>query len=88
MIPPDLIAVIRDSAPGDAWLPAISQLEDRIIAIKARGKVKASHEIGMVVEGLKAKVCYRPLGTFDRNLNILSTHAYRLFNRFVNSSFP
>ena len=56
VIPPDLIYLIRDTVPDEAWIPAIAQLERKIWAVRARGKVRASHEIGMVVEGLKAKV--------------------------------
>jgi hypothetical protein len=56
ILSPSLVTIIRDTAPGDAWLPAIAQLHDKLVAVRARGKVKAAHEIGMVVEGLKAKV--------------------------------
>lgn len=56
ILSPDLVALIRDTLPGDAWLPAIAQLEDKIIAVKGHGNVKAAHEVAMVVEGLKAKV--------------------------------
>lgn len=56
ILPPDLIILIRDTAPGDGWLPAIVVLEEKIEAVKAWSNVKAAAEVGMVVEGLKAKV--------------------------------
>ncbi len=56
ILSPDLVQTIRDTEPGDAWLPAVATLHSKLIAVRAKGKVKAAHEIGMVVEGLKAKV--------------------------------
>lgn len=58
VIPPELIYLIRDTVPNTEWIPAIAQLEQKIWAVRARGKVRASHEVAMVVEGLKAKVSY------------------------------
>jgi hypothetical protein len=59
VIPPDLIYLIRDTVPNETWIPAIAKLEGKIWAVRARGKVRASHEVGMVVEGLKTKVSRR-----------------------------
>lgn len=59
VIPPELIYLIRDTVPNTEWIPAIAQLEQKIWAVRARGKVRASHEVAMVVEGLKAKVSRR-----------------------------
>jgi hypothetical protein len=56
VIPPDLIYLIRDTAPSEKWIPAVAQLEEKIWAVRSQGRVRASHEVGMVVEGLKAKV--------------------------------
>lgn len=56
IIPPDLIYLIRDTTPGENWIPAIAQLEEKIRTVRSRGKVKASHEVGPIVEGLKTKV--------------------------------
>lgn len=57
IIPPDLITLIRDTMPGDAWLPAVKLLEQKIQVIKRlKGDVKAAEEVDRVVEGLKAKV--------------------------------
>ncbi|KAJ9108921.1 hypothetical protein QFC21_000242 [Naganishia friedmannii] len=55
ILSPTLITTIRDTRPGDAWLPLIVELEQKVNTVKTNGKVKAAHEIGMVVEGLKAK---------------------------------
>lgn len=59
ILSPTLITTIRDTRPGDAWLPLVAELEDKIQAVRVNGRVKAAHEMGMVVEGLKAKV--RPI---------------------------
>lgn len=53
-IPPDLIHVIRNTTPSAAWIPVIETLDAKILAVRSRGKVKAAHQVGMVVEGLKA----------------------------------
>ncbi|KAJ9101932.1 hypothetical protein QFC19_005013 [Naganishia cerealis] len=67
ILSPTLITTIRDTRPGDAWLPLIVDLEQKINAVKTNGKVKAAHETGMVVEGLKAKArspeYAEPIGT-------------------------
>jgi hypothetical protein len=57
-LPPALVLTIRDTQPSqnpDLWLSAILQLEDKIVAIKSRGKVKAAHEMEGVIEGLRVK---------------------------------
>lgn len=56
ILSPALITTIRDTRPGDAWLPLVAELEEKIHAVRVNGRVKAAHEMGMVVEGLKAKV--------------------------------
>ena len=75
VIPPDLIYLIRDTAPSEKWIPAIAQLEEKIWAVRSQGRVRASHEVGMVVEGLKAKVslilCHYVRSELDRS-NILT----------------
>ncbi|KAI5454705.1 Vacuolar protein sorting-associated protein 52 [Naganishia albida] len=55
ILSPTLITTIRDTRPGDAWLPLMVELEEKIHAVRVMGRVKAAHEVGMVVEGLKAK---------------------------------
>lgn len=39
-------------------MPLMVELEEKIHAVRVMGRVKAAHEVGMVVEGLKAKVRY------------------------------
>ena len=68
VIPPDLIYLIRDTAPSEKWIPAIAQLEEKIWAVRSQGRVRASHEVGMVVEGLKAKVSLILCYCFDLSL--------------------
>jgi len=72
VIPPDLIYLIRDTAPSEKWIPAIAQLEEKIWAVRSQGRVRASHEVGMVVEGLKAKVslvlCHYVRSELDRSI--------------------
>jgi hypothetical protein len=70
ILPPPLVATIRDTAPGDGWLPAIKQLHEKLVAVRARGNVKSAHEIGMVVEGLKAKVSFWKL-TLDQRVLLI-----------------
>ena len=56
ILSPQLVTTIRDTRPGDAWLAAVKELEDKVRAVRARGEVRAAHEVGMVVEGLRQKV--------------------------------
>lgn len=56
ILSPQLITTIRDTRPGDAWLGAVRELEDKVRAVRGRGDVRAAHDVGMVVEGLRQKV--------------------------------
>jgi hypothetical protein len=55
-LPPSLVLTIRDTQPSqnpELWLQAISQLDEKITAIQSRGKVKASHEMESIIDGLR-----------------------------------
>lgn len=55
-LPPSLVLALRDTQPSanpDLWLEAITQLDEKITAIKSRGKVRASHEMESIIDGLR-----------------------------------
>jgi hypothetical protein len=55
-LPPSLVLTIRDTQPSanpDLWLQAVSQLDEKVTAIQSRGKVKASHEMESIIDGLR-----------------------------------
>lgn len=59
MLAPSFILTLRDTTPlqkPELWLEAIPALEDRLATIKSRGKVKAAHDLGLILDGLRAKV--------------------------------
>lgn len=63
-IPPQLATTILDTNVGEPWVEAITQLEARMASIKARGRVKASkdlgevaHALGIVVSCAKSSIC-------------------------------
>jgi hypothetical protein len=37
------------------WLEAVPALEDRLMTLKSRGKVKAAQDLGNILEGLRSK---------------------------------
>jgi hypothetical protein len=47
-----MATIILDTAVGDPWIDAISQLEVKMEAIQARGRVKASKDLGDVAQAL------------------------------------
>jgi len=50
------VLTLRDTQPSqnpDLWLQAVSQLDEKITAIQSRGKVKASHEMESIIDGLR-----------------------------------
>jgi vacuolar protein sorting-associated protein 52 len=51
-IPPELATTILDANVGESWIDAIAQLEARLSSIKARGRVKASKDLGEVAQAL------------------------------------
>ena len=58
-LPPALVLTIRDTRPSqnpELWLSSVQQLEEKMKSIQARRKVKASHEMDTVIEGLLTKV--------------------------------
>ena len=57
-LPPSVVLTLRDTTPSqnpDQWLAAIPALEQRILALALRGRVRAAHEIEKVVDGLRIK---------------------------------
>lgn len=57
-LPPALVLTLRDTQPSanpELWLTAISQLEEKIVAIQSRDKVNAAREMESVMEGLRVK---------------------------------
>ena len=51
-IPPQLATTILDASVGESWIDAVAQLEARLSSIKARGRVKASKDLGDVAQAL------------------------------------
>lgn len=57
-LPPSVLLTLRDTQPvqnPDLWLEAVQQLEEKINAIKIRGKVKATRETEHIIDGLRIK---------------------------------
>lgn len=55
-LPPSLVLTLRDTQPSqnpDLWLQAITQLDEKVTAIQSRGKVRASHEMESIIDGLR-----------------------------------
>jgi hypothetical protein len=55
-IPPPLAAIILDTNVGDSWINAIIDFEGRLVASKARTRVKAARDLAEVIEGLRIVV--------------------------------
>jgi hypothetical protein len=55
-ISPPLAAIILDTNVGDPWINAIIDFEGRLIASKARTRVKAARDLAEVIEGLRIVV--------------------------------
>jgi hypothetical protein len=51
-----LATLILDTNVGEPWIDAIAQFEAKIGAIKARGRVKASKDLGDVAQALRIVV--------------------------------
>jgi hypothetical protein len=57
-LPPALVLTLRDTQPSqnpDLWLSAIAQLDEKIHAVRSRGKVRAAKEMESVIDGLRLK---------------------------------
>ncbi|KIR98992.1 hypothetical protein L804_03612 [Cryptococcus deuterogattii 2001/935-1] len=60
-LPPSLVLTLRDTLPSqnaDIWLSAITQLDEKITAVKARSKVRAVKEVEPIIEGLTIKALH------------------------------
>lgn len=55
-IPPPLATLLLDTAVGEPWIDAVGQLEIRLQSIKARGRVRASRDLGEIAEALRIVV--------------------------------
>lgn len=55
-ISPPLAAIILDTNVGDPWINAIIDFEGRLVASKARTRVKAARDLAEVIEGLRIVV--------------------------------
>ncbi|KAH8105951.1 Vps52-domain-containing protein [Cristinia sonorae] len=66
-IPPPLATLILDTDVGEPWIPAIGELERRLIALKLRVRVKAARDLTDVAEGLRI-VAATKLRSFFLNL--------------------
>ena len=55
-ISPPLAAIILDTNVGDPWINAIVDFEGRLVASKARTRVKAARDLAEVIEGLRIVV--------------------------------
>ncbi|KAF8450537.1 Vps52-domain-containing protein [Boletus edulis BED1] len=52
-IPPTLATTLLDTEVGEAWIPAVTDFERRLNALRARSRVKAARELVDVVEALR-----------------------------------
>ena len=59
-ISPSLATLILDSPVGDAWLPAVEELEQKMQLTGSRSRVKAAKDLAEVTEGLRIVVCPLP----------------------------
>jgi len=55
-IPPPLATLLLDTPVGEPWIDAVGQLETRLQSINARGRVKASRDLGEIAEALRIVV--------------------------------
>ncbi|CCA73324.1 related to SAC2 protein [Serendipita indica DSM 11827] len=51
-IPPELATLLLDTNVGEPWIEAVAQFEEKLDAIKSRGRVKASKDLGEVAQAL------------------------------------
>ena len=56
LLPPHLATQILDTDVNESWLPAIAEFESRLMALKARMRVKAAKDLAEVGEGLRIVV--------------------------------
>ena len=56
VLPPELISVIMETEPGEKWIPAITQLDSRMSAIRGGPRVAARQSLDDVAEKLRIKV--------------------------------
>ena len=59
-IPPELATLLLDTNVGEPWIEAVVQFEAKLDAIKARGRVKASKDLGEVAQALGIVVRAEP----------------------------
>lgn len=55
-IPPAHALLILDTDVSDEWIPVITDFERKLLALKARPKVKAARDLAEVAEGLRIAV--------------------------------
>ena len=56
-VPPPMATVILDTNVGEPWIAAVGDFEKKLVALKARGRVKAARDLAEVAEGLRIVVC-------------------------------
>ncbi|QRW15915.1 vacuolar protein sorting-associated protein, Vps52/Sac2 family protein [Rhizoctonia solani] len=60
-VPPDLATTILDTNVSESWIPAIAALEEKLIALEARSRVRASKDC----QRLRKPCASLPLGKYE-----------------------
>ncbi|KAG8765683.1 hypothetical protein FRC12_007359 [Ceratobasidium sp. 428] len=86
-IPPDLAVTILDTNVSEPWLPAVATLEEKMIALEARTRVRASKDLSEAAEALRISAAGKIRGFFlgllqpirtniSTNMHVLQTSVF------------
>ncbi|KAF8607741.1 hypothetical protein BDV93DRAFT_603525 [Ceratobasidium sp. AG-I] len=86
-VPPDLAITILDTNVSEPWIPAIATLEEKIIALEARIRVRASKDLSEAAEALRISAAGKIRGFFlgllqpirtniSTNMHVLQTSVF------------
>ena len=56
VIPPDLIRIVVDTEVGDAWIPAVSELDAKLGAIRSGPRIDSRKTLDDAAEALRLLV--------------------------------
>ncbi|KAF8760169.1 Vps52 / Sac2 family [Rhizoctonia solani] len=86
-VPPDLATTILDTNVSESWIPAIAALEEKLIALEARSRVRASKDLSEAAEALRIAASGKIRGYFlgllqpirtsiSTNMHVLQTSVF------------
>lgn len=86
-VPPDLAVIILDTNVSEPWIPAVATLEEKIVALEARSRVRASKDLSEAAEALRISAAGKIRGFFlgllqpirtsiSTNMHVLQTSVF------------